>query len=195
MSLFATPYKRIMQWMLHHKTTRYLYGLSFIEAVIFPVPPDIMLAPMCAARPDNALRLAAMTTLFSVAGGILGYVIGFFIFEQIEPWLMSSRFADGYGEAKILIDEWGVWIIVTAGFSPVPYKIFTLGAGVLEQNFILFFIASVIGRGARFFLLALLLRRLGPAMLVKIEQRIEVVGWTMAFIVLAAIIFYYLAKM
>ena len=182
----------MMAWCQNRKSTRYLYGLSLIESIFFPIPPDVILAPMCVARPEHAFRLAAMTTLFSVTGGVIGYLIGFFIFDQIQPWLVTSYLWDVYQQAKLLIDQWGVWIILTAGFSPVPYKIFTLGAGVLEQNFILFFIASVLGRSMRFFLLAWLLKKLGATMLPRIERKIETIGWIMVGILVTMLVLYYL---
>ena len=192
MTLFASPYRKMMAWCQNRKSTRYLYGLSLIESIFFPIPPDVILAPMCVARPEYAFRLAAMTTLFSVTGGVIGYLIGFFIFDQIQPWLVTSYLWDVYQQAKLLIDRWGVWIILTAGFSPVPYKIFTLGAGVLEQNFILFFIASVLGRSMRFFLLAWLLKKLGATMLPKIERKIETIGWIMVVTLVTMLVLYYL---
>ena len=192
MTLFASPYRKMMAWCQNRKSTRYLYGLSLIESIFFPIPPDVILAPMCVARPEYAFRLAAMTTLFSVTGGVIGYLIGFFIFDQIQPWLVTSYLWDVYQQAKLLIDQWGVWIILTAGFSPVPYKIFTLGAGVLEQNFILFFIASVLGRSMRFFLLAWLLKKLGATMLPRIERKIETIGWIMVGTLVTMLVLYYL---
>ena len=192
MRIFAHTYDKMLTWFSHHKSTPYLYILTFIEPIFFPIPPDVMLAPMCAARPRSAMKLALMTTLFSVAGGATAYLIGFFLFDQIQDWLIVSNFWDSYQQAKALIEEWGVWIILTVSFSPLPYKIFTIGAGALEQNFLLFLIASLIGRGARFFLVALLLRKFGVIMLPKIRSQIEGMGWFITVVLLIAIVIYYL---
>ena len=127
-------------------------GLSFAESSFFPIPPDVMLAPMSMAKPAKAWRFALLTTLASVAGGLLGYLIGFYAFELIQPLVGDGgHYHDAFERGKAWFDKWGVWAVFLAGFSPIPYKIFTITAGVLSMALLPFVLASTIGRGARFF--------------------------------------------
>ena len=154
----------------------------------FPVPPDVMLAPMCAVAPKRALRLAFYTTLFSVLGGFLGYAIGFFLFDLIQTWLSHTRYWGDYNIARSLFDKWGGWAVFVSAFSPIPYKVFTFSAGVLEQNLLVFGVASLLGRGGRFILVALLSSWLGPKFLPHIERWIHVIGYVVAVAVLVIVI-------
>ena len=147
---------------------------------------------MCAVRPDRAMYLATMTSLFSVAGGVAGYAIGYFAFDLISPWVYDSGFQEHYEQARNWFDEWGAVVVFIAGFSPIPYKVFTISAGALEQNLIIFIFASLVGRGARFFLVALLLKWAGPKVLPFIERRINVYGWVTLGAIVVAILWYYL---
>ncbi len=178
-------------WSSRAAADKYLFALSFAESSFFPVPPDVLLAPMCAVRPQRAMYLAAMTTLFSVGGGVAGYALGYFAFDLITPWLEGGAFWERYETAAAWFDEWGAAVVFIAGFSPIPYKVFTLGAGALGQNLAVFVVASLAGRGARFFLVALLLKWAGPRVLPVIERRIEVYGWlALAALVLLALALY-----
>ena len=190
-AVFAPLYNRVRSWSSRDSADKYLFALSFAESSFFPVPPDVLLAPMCAVRPRRALYLAMMTTLFSVAGGVAGYALGFFAFEAISPWLEGGAFPQHHARAAAWFDEWGAAVVFIAGFSPIPYKAFTVTAGALEQNLAVFVVASLAGRGARFFLVALLLRWAGPKMLPVIERRINLYGWTtLAALVVLALLFY-----
>jgi len=179
MRLFGGLYDRVMRWSRLPRAPWFLAGLSFAESSFFPIPPDVMLAPMSLAAPNRAWRLAALTTLASVAGGLLGYVIGVFAFELVEPWLRELGYWDKYLQAKAWFDEWGFWAIFVAGFSPIPYKVFTITAGTLAMPLLPFVIASVIGRGARFFLVAGLLAWGGPRLEGVLKDYIEGIGWAM----------------
>ena len=189
--MFTLLYHKVKNWSLRPDADKYLFALSFAESSFFPVPPDVLLAPMCATRPHRAMYLAAMTTLFSVAGGVAGYAIGYFTFDLIKPWLEGGAFREGYEQARAWFDQWGAGVVVIAGFSPIPYKIFTITAGVLEQNFTVFVAASLVGRGARFFLVALLLRWAGPKILPAVERRVHLYGWLTVAAFSAAILLYY----
>ncbi|MCK7471171.1 MAG: DedA family protein [Desulfomicrobium escambiense] len=134
MRLFSPLYRRAMTWSRHRHAPWYLGGLSFAESSFFPIPPDVMLAPMCLARPERAWQLAWLTTLASVAGGLAGYAIGYFAFDAIEPWLRESRYWAPYQLAVEWFHEWGFWAVFVAGFSPIPYKAFTIAAGVLSDG-------------------------------------------------------------
>jgi len=177
MRLFTGLYDRCMTWARHRHAMWYLAGLSFAESSFFPVPPDVMLAPMSMARPERAMRFAALTTLMSVVGGLFGYLIGLFAFEAIEPWLQQTAYWDKYLRVNDWFGEWGFWAILIAGFSPIPYKVFTISAGTLMMNLPLFVLGSIIGRGGRFFLVAALLAWGGPAMEKKLRAWVEHIGW------------------
>jgi len=185
MRLFTSLYDRCMAWARHRYAVWYLAGLSFSESSFFPIPPDVMLAPMSMARPDRAMRYAALTTLMSVLGGLFGYFIGVFAFEAIEPWLQQSHYWDKYLHATVWFKEWGFWAILVAGFSPIPYKVFTIAAGTLLMSLPLFVIGSALGRGGRFFLVAGLLAWGGPAMEKNLRVYVEWLGW---LVVIAAVL-------
>lgn len=185
MRIFEPLYDRVMDWSRHRHAPRYLAALSFAESSFFPIPPDVMLAPMAAARPKEGFRLAALTTLFSVLGGLFGYLIGMLAFELVAPWLVDR----GYGEALTLAQDWfavwGVWVVLIAGFSPIPYKLFTVTAGALAMPLLPFVIASLIGRGARFFVVGLLMAWLGPQADRHLRPYMERLGWLSVILLLA----------
>ena len=190
--LFEPLYHTVKSWSSRDDAEKYLFALSFAESSFFPIPPDVLLAPMCAVRPHRALYLAVMTTLFSVAGGVAGYAIGYFAFDLIMPWLEGGAFWGHYETATVWFDKWGAAVVFIAGFSPIPYKVFTISAGVLDQNLLVFIVASLAGRGARFFLVALLLRWAGPKVLPMIEARINLYGWSALAMLTALALLYYL---
>ena len=177
MKLFAPLYERAMQWARHRNAPWYLGGLSFAESSFFPIPPDVMLAPMVLARPERAWHYALLTTLTSVAGGLLGYFIGLLAFDAIEPWLQTSRYWGAYQTATDWFDRWGVVAVFIAGFSPIPYKVFTIAAGALSMALLPFTLASLVGRGSRFFLVAGLMRWGGARMEAQLHKHIDRLGW------------------
>jgi len=186
MKLFGPLYDKVLAWAAHPKAPWFLGGLSFAESSFFPVPPDVMLAPMTLARPASAFRLALITTLTSVAGGLAGYAIGHFAFDAVAPWMQSAGYWDAYVRVQAWFTEWGFWAILAAGFSPIPYKVFTIAAGALGMFLLPFVLASVIGRGARFFLVAYLIRWGGAPMEQRLRQNVEILGWIfVALLVLA----------
>jgi membrane protein YqaA with SNARE-associated domain len=156
--------------------------LSFAESSFFPVPPDVMLAPMVLARPERANRLALLTTLTSVAGGLAGYLIGFFALDLVEPVLRNAGYWDNYLRVSNWFTEWGFWAVLAAGFSPIPYKLFTIAAGTMHMPLLAFVLASIVGRGARFFLVANLVRIGGPPMEARLKQHVEVLGWALVVV-------------
>ena len=190
MKLFSSLYERVMRWASHRYAQWYLVALSFAESSFFPVPPDVMLAPMALADNHKAWRYAAMTTAASVIGGMLGYLIGYLAFDAIEPWVMSAGYGDAYQQAVAWFDKWGVWTIFLAGFSPIPYKVFTISAGTLMMNLPLFVLGSIIGRGGRFFLVASLLAWGGPAMEKKLRTWVEHIGWLVVIVGVLAFLYF-----
>jgi membrane protein YqaA with SNARE-associated domain len=192
MKLFSALYARAMQWSRHRHAPWYLGGVSFAESSFFPIPPDVMLAPMSLANPSRAWRFALITTLASVAGGLAGYAIGYFAFDAIEPWLRESKYWDSYQLAVAWFGEWGFWAVFIAGFSPIPYKVFTIAAGALSMALLPFTLASLIGRGGRFFLVAGLMKWGGARMEAALRRTIDRLGWaTVALVVIGAIIYHW----
>ncbi len=176
MALFSGLYDRVLGWSRHRHATGYLGALSFAESSFFPIPPDVMLAPMTLATPNRWVRLALITTLASVAGGILGYFIGLFSIDQITPYLERWGYMDGLERARDWFGKYGFWAVFIAGFSPIPYKVFTIAAGATGMLFPVFVAASFVGRGARFFLVAGLVRWGGAPFEAKIRQHIDLLG-------------------
>ncbi|HEX7048418.1 MAG TPA: YqaA family protein [Gammaproteobacteria bacterium] len=177
MRIFSPLYNKVLAWAAHRHAPWYLGILSFAESSFFPIPPDVMLAPMSLARPERAWRYALLTTLTSVAGGIFGYAIGYFALEAVEGLLHDWGYWEKYLHVRAWFDEWGFLAIFVAGFSPIPYKLFTIGAGALAMNLPLFVLASFIGRGGRFYLVAGLIRFGGEAMERKLREYVDVIGW------------------
>ena len=151
-------------------------AMAFAESSVFPIPPDILLIPMILARPRDAWRLAALCVLASVAGGILGYAIGYFLFDTVgRPVLEFYHAMDRYDALKAGFDQWGVWIIILKGMTPIPYKLVTIASGVAHFDLVAFIGASIISRSLRFFLLAALLWWFGDAARLFIERRLTLV--------------------
>jgi len=175
--IFSPLYERAMRWARHRHAPWYLGGLSFAESSFFPIPPDVMLAPMSLAQPARAGWFALLTTLSSVAGGVLGYVIGMFAFDLIEPLLRESAYWDKYLLAQAWFGRWGFWAVFLAGFSPIPYKIFTIAAGAAAMALGPFVLASLVGRGARFFMVAGLMAWGGPRMEAALRRSVDRIGW------------------
>jgi membrane protein YqaA with SNARE-associated domain len=186
MRLFESLYDRVLGWSRHRYAVRYLAALGFAESSFFPIPVDVMLAPMCLADRERAWRFAAIATTFSVIGGLAGYAIGVGAFEIIEPWLAESHYWAAYETSRDWLDRYGIWVIFVAGFSPIPYKVFTIAAGVATLNLPVFFAASAVGRGARFFLVAGLLVLGGDKFEKTLRKYVEWIGW--ATVALVAII-------
>jgi len=186
--LFSPLYNRAMQWARHQHAQRYLAGLSFAESSFFPIPPDVMLMPMSLANPSRALWFASITTIASVLGGLLGYLIGLFAFDMVEPLLQSAGYYPKYLQAKAWFDEWGFWAVFLAGFSPIPYKVFTITAGVISMALAPFVIASLIGRGGRFFLVAMLMAWGGERMENMLHKYVDRLGWLIVALVIVVVL-------
>jgi membrane protein YqaA with SNARE-associated domain len=184
MRLFAPWYDRALRWAAHPHAPRYLAALSASESVIFPVPPDVMLAPMTLAQPHRWWRFALLCTLASVAGGVLGYVLGHYALEAVLPWIERAGKLDTFHEIQELFVRYGFWIVFVAGFTPIPYKVFTVAAGAAGIGMLPFLLGSLVGRGGRFFLVAGLIRLGGQRMESVLRRYVEWLGW----LVVAAIV-------
>jgi membrane protein YqaA with SNARE-associated domain len=147
--------------------------VSFVESSFFPIPPDVMLIPMSLARPDRAYYYATLCTVTSVAGGVFGYFIGAYLYDSVGLWLMQLY---GYGDKieafRSAYAEWGAWIILLKGMTPIPYKIVTIASGFAAYPLLPFILLSLVARGMRFFLLAFLLNRYGPQAREILEKRL-----------------------
>jgi len=174
---FSYLYARVMRWSAHPRAPWYLAGMSFAESTFFPIPPDVMLAPMTLARPHRWLRLAMITTLASVAGGVVGWFIGYFAMELVFPLIETAGYQGAYERARVWFIEWGFWAVLLAGFSPIPFKVFTIAAGALALNLPLFVLAAILGRGGRFFLVAWLVSWGGPPVEARVKQHIDLLGY------------------
>lgn len=188
MKLFGSLYERVLHWSKHRLAERYLAGLSFAESSFFPIPVDVMLAPMCLADRPRAWRFATVAMVFSVIGGAAGYAIGYAAFGVIEPWLADSGYWAAYETSRSWFDRYGFWAIFIAGFSPIPYKVFTIAAGVATLNFPVFMLASLVGRGARFFLVASLVVLGGDKLESTLKEYVEAIGWIVVVIAAAVIV-------
>lgn len=164
--------------------------MSFAESSFFPVPPDVMLAPMCLANPQRAWFFAFLTSLTSVAGGLFGYAIGYFALDAILPWLQGSHYWPAYQTAVAWFEQWGFWAVFIAGFSPIPYKVFTIAAGALSMALIPFALASFVGRGLRFFLVAGLMAWGGARMEAMLHRYVDRLGWATVALVAVGVIVY-----
>ncbi|MEQ1601979.1 MAG: DedA family protein [Methylophilaceae bacterium] len=190
MKIFSPLYKKAMTWSRHPKAPWILGIMSFAESSFFPIPPDVMLAPMSLANPSKAWKFALLTTLTSVIGGLFGYLIGTFAFDLIEPTLKTSSYWPHYQTAVSWFDKWGFWAIFVAGFSPIPYKVFTIAAGTVSMALLPFTLASLIGRGGRFFLVAGLMAWGGQRMELTLQKYIDRIGWASVALVILGILIY-----
>ncbi|HTI82282.1 MAG TPA: YqaA family protein [Acetobacteraceae bacterium] len=169
-------YMRTLALAASPRATWWLFGIAFAEASFFPVPPDALLVPMALARPDRAWRFAAICTLGSVIGGALGYYIGYAVFDQLaRPVLAFYGYGDRFAAFQDTYARWGLWVILVKGLTPIPYKIVTIASGAARFNFGVFMAASLVTRGARFFLVATLLRFFGTPVRDFIERRLTLV--------------------
>lgn len=184
--VFGPLYDRVLAWSAHRHAPRYLAALSFAESSFFPIPPDVMLVPMAVARPERSAWFALVTTLASVAGALLGYAIGYFALEALMPWIEEAGLLDEYRRAVTWFDAWGLWVVLLAGFTPVPYKAFTIAAGALSLALVPFLAGSLVGRGARFALVAAVAGILGPRVEPMVRRWVEWLGWGVLAAALAA---------
>lgn len=189
MKIFTPLYEKTLLWSQHKHAPRYLSGMSFAESSFFPIPPDVMLMPMSLANPQKAFYFAWLTTLFSVLGGVLGYMIGYFAMDLLMPSIESMGYQAKIQQAYDWFDEYGVWIVFIAGFSPIPYKLFTISAGAAAMAFLPFIIASFIGRGARFYLVAALMKYGGARFESQIRKWVDWLGWFFVLLIVAYIVY------
>ena len=179
--------RRLYDWTLRiaaHRHARVgLFGLAFAESSVFPLPPDLVLIPMCIAERQKAFLYAGICTLGSVLGGICAYFIGLLLYDTIGVRILEFYgYQEQFNNFQGLYNEWGAWIVLAGGFTPIPYKLITIASGVTQMNLGAFILFSVIGRASRFFLVAALLWKFGAPIKDFIEKYM---GWlTIIFFVL-----------
>lgn len=169
--------RRLYDWTMslagRRDAEKALAGVSFVESSVFPIPPDVLLIPMVLADRSKWIRLALICTLASVAGAVLGYFIGAFLFDLIGQRIIALYGAqDSFAKVQAWYDTWGGWGVLFAAITPFPYKVLTIFSGFVGLNFVTFIVVSIIGRGFRFFLVAWLLNRYGAPIRVFIENNL-----------------------
>ena len=169
-------YSRTLAMAAHRHAMAALALISFAESSFLPLPPDFLLVPMILAQPRRAWLIALICTITSVVGGYVGYAIGYFLFDAIGlPVLEFYHMMDKYEAFKAAFAEWGAWIIVIKGLTPIPFKLVTIASGAAQFNLVPFTLASLVSRSLRFFLLAALLWRFGEPIRDFIERRLMLV--------------------
>lgn len=191
MKIFEPIYKKTLEWAGHPKAEKILAVVSFAESSFFPIPVDVMLAPMALANRSKAWRFAFIATITSVLGAVFGYMIGALFFDTIGQQVIDAmRWQEKFNLVKEGFSDYGVWIILIASFTPFPYKIVTISSGIFGIAILPFILLSIVGRGARFFLVAGLVRFFGPSIESVLEKWVERIGWvTLILLVIAAVLY------
>ncbi len=186
MRLFGSMYAHALVWARHPHAECFLGGLSFIEAFAFPIPPELMLAPMCISHPKKGLRYATISLGFSLLGSLVGYALGYFAFAALQPLLLKLGWIHALDSIVLQLrgdaihHPWTMfWLLVLAGFTPVPLKLFTWASGIVGIPLGAFVAGMLVGRGKRVYLLAILLRWMGPRAKDFLHRWIEWIGWVL----------------
>jgi membrane protein YqaA with SNARE-associated domain len=187
MELFRPWYVRALAWSRHPRAPALLTGLSFIEAIFFPIPPEVMLAPMSLAQPRRAFWFATLSLAGSMVGMFIGYALGYFAVELAMPLVERLGYAAEFESIKQQAAENGFWLLLIAGFTPIPFKVFTIASGAVGMPLLPFFFGALIGRGKRVFLVAGAIRLGGERAEKALHKHIEPVGWA-ALALLAGVV-------
>ena len=197
MKLFKPLYERALGWAAHPKALWYLAILSFVEAIIFPVAPEIMLVPMTLARPQRWVRYATISLVCSMLGAIVGYGLGHFAFDALRPllddigWLARIDRLVEEMRGDLIEHPWkAFWMLVAAGFVPVPLKVFTWASGIVGMPLVPFFAGMLVGRGKRVYIVAGLVRLGGSRAEAVLHRWIEPVGWVVTGLLVALFIYF-----
>ena len=191
MALIRKLYDWVLQWASTPYALPVLFIVSFVESSFFPIPPDILLIAMVVAAPAGWFRFALVCSIGSVLGGVFGYLIGYQFMEIIGNRIVEFyHFQEKWDKIGLLYDKYNAWAVAAAGFSPLPYKVFTMAAGAFEINFLTFVLASAVSRAARFFLVAALIYKFGPPFKILIEKYFNT--FTIIFMILLVLGFFIL---
>lgn len=174
--MLRKSYDWMMEKAAHRHALWWLAVISFVESSFFPIPPDVMLIPLILAAPTRWFTVALVCTMSSVVGGFLGYAIGYYLMDSIGVAILQAfHLTDSFEAFRPLVDQYGVWVIIVKGATPIPYKLITITAGAFHFDLAKFAFASVIARGMRFFLIAALLWKFGPPIRTFVETRLTLV--------------------
>jgi membrane protein YqaA with SNARE-associated domain len=197
LKLFQPLYERALKWAAHPRAEPLLAGLSFIEAIIFPVMPEVMLGPMVLAKPQHWFRYATVSLIFSVLGALVGYALGHFAFELVRPLLETLGWLERIDKqveelrGMALHSQWtAFWLLVLAGFLPIPLKIFTWASGIVGVPLLPFIASMIVGRGKRVYLLTGAIRLAGPRAEAALHRSIEWIGWCVVVALVIAVIYF-----
>ena len=194
MKIFGPLYERALVWARHRHAPAYLVGLSFVEAIIFPIMPEVMLAPMCVAQPRRGFWFATISLAGSMVGALVGYALGHFAFEAVKPLFAAMGMLAGIEsgiatvQAKMAESPWAVFFfLVLGGFMPIPMKVFTWASGIVGVPMLQYFLSMLIGRGKRVYLLAAAIRIGGPRAEAALRRYIEPIGWVASVLLVVAL--------
>lgn len=173
--------RRTYDWVLHWADTPWgavsLFILAFAESSFFPIPPDVLLIALCLGCVKRSFKYALICTVGSVMGAMLGYCIGMFLWQSVEGWFIPSIFsAQAFENVSATYEKYNFWAVFTAGFTPIPYKLFTIAAGICNIDFVMFILASIVARAARFFLIAWLIWKFGPTIKSFIDKYFNILA-------------------
>jgi len=187
--------RRLYDWVLHWAETPYgplaLFLLALAESSFFPIPPDPLLIALCLGVPRKSLRFAAIATVASVAGGALGYAIGSGAWHLVNHWFFTyvpGITPEVFGRVQGMYERWNFWAVFLAGLTPIPYKVFTLAAGVFGIDFWIFLLASALSRGLRFFAVSALIYRFGPPIARFIDRYFDILAIAFAVLLVAGFV-------
>lgn len=185
--MFRKLYDWTMEKSRHAHARAWLVVFSVAESVFFPVPVDVMLAPMVMARRDRWIQLAALATAGSVIGACIGYPLGFFLIEAITPLLVEWGYWEAYQHASDWFVAYGFVAVVVAGFTPIPFKVFTVAAGAAAMPLLPFLLACAVGRAGRFGLVAGIVAAAGPMFEQRLLRYIDGIGWACVGLIAAGL--------
>jgi membrane protein YqaA with SNARE-associated domain len=182
-------FRKLYEWMLrmagHRHALWIMAAVSFAESSFFPIPPDVMVVPMTIARRERAFLIATVCTVASVLGGAFGYAIGHYLYDSVGQWLIQLYGMEGGIESfRQRFAEYGAWIVLLKGLTPIPFKLVTIASGFSGLNFAVFMLCAFVTRGARFYLIAWLLKRYGAPIQAFIEKRLALVSWSFLIILI-----------
>ncbi|MBV62682.1 YqaA family protein [Abyssibacter profundi] len=190
-------FRRLYDWTMikarHRHARGWLFGTAVAEAIFFPIPVDVLLAPMVMAERAQWWRLALLTTLGSVVGALIGYPLGYFLIEGLTPLLQDIGYWDAYLHAQDWFARYGFWALVVAGFTPIPFKVFTIAAGAAAMPILPFIAACAVGRFGRFGLVAGVVAAAGPTFEQRLLRYIDGIGWACLVLIGIGLLYWRLA--